>query len=44
MTIDERWLPMPPDEGPPLPKLLGIYWPWYKAPTPSGPTVDVTWT
>lgn len=24
------WLPMPPNEGPPLPKVWGIYWPWYK--------------
>ena len=26
----EDFLPMPPNLGPPLPKLLGIYWPWYK--------------
>lgn len=26
----EGFLPMSPMEGPPLPKLLGIYWPWYK--------------
>lgn len=24
------FLPMEPDKGPPLPRLLGIYWPWYK--------------
>ncbi len=23
-------LPMPPDQGPPLPKALGIHWPWKK--------------
>lgn len=28
-------LPMPPIQGPPLPQLLGIYWPWYVAPTPT---------
>jgi len=27
----EDFLPMPPNQGPPLPRLLGIYWPWYKA-------------
>ncbi len=26
----QDWLPMSPPEGPPLPRLLGIYWPWYK--------------
>lgn len=26
----EDWLPMEPDKGPPLPRVLGIYWPWYK--------------
>jgi len=26
----EDFLPMVPNEGPPLPRLLGIYWPWYK--------------
>lgn len=25
----EDWLPMPPWEGPPLPRLLDIFWPWY---------------
>jgi hypothetical protein len=24
------WLPMPPNEGPPLPRKFNIYWPWYK--------------
>lgn len=28
----EDWMPMPPDMGPPLPKFLGIFWPWYKPP------------
>jgi hypothetical protein len=28
----EDWLPMPPDMGPPLPRFLGIYWPWYVPP------------
>jgi len=26
----EDFLPMPPNQGPPLPRLLGIYWPWFK--------------
>lgn len=26
----EDFLPMSPDMGPPLPRLLGIFWPWYK--------------
>lgn len=24
----EDWLPMMPMDGPPLPRFLGIYWPW----------------
>lgn len=24
----EDWLPMMPSEGPPLPRIFGIYWPW----------------
>jgi len=28
----EEWLPMPPDMGPPLPRYLGIYWPWVAPP------------
>ena len=28
----ENWLPMPPNQGPPLPRSLEIYWPWYKPP------------
>lgn len=30
----ENWMPMSPLEGPPLPKSMGVYWPWYKAPAP----------
>lgn len=26
----ENWTPMSPLKGPPLPRFLGIYWPWYK--------------
>ncbi|KKM94936.1 hypothetical protein LCGC14_1193240 [marine sediment metagenome] len=26
----EAWLPMMPAEGPPLPRNLGLYWPWYE--------------
>ena len=28
----ENWLPMELSLGPPLPRFLGIYWPWYKPP------------
>lgn len=28
----EDWLPQEPNQGPPLPRLLGIFWPWYKPP------------
>lgn len=26
----ENWLPMEPAMGPPLPRFLNIFWPWYK--------------
>ncbi|MBA7639598.1 hypothetical protein ES703_47257 [subsurface metagenome] len=28
----EDWMPMPPDMGPPLPRWLVLYWPWYEKP------------
>ena len=28
----EDWIPQEPNQGPPLPEFLGIYWPWYKLP------------
>ena len=28
----EDWWPMPPDRGPPLPRFMGVIWPWYKPP------------
>lgn len=28
----ENWLPMEPSKGPPFPRYLGIYWPWYAPP------------
>lgn len=28
----EDWMPMSPLEGPPLPRSMGITWPWYKPP------------
>ena len=28
----EDWMPMLPNQGPPLPKSMEIYWPWYKPP------------
>jgi len=30
----EGLLPMPPNMGPPLPRFLVIYWPWYKEKPP----------
>ncbi len=32
----EDWLPISPLEGPPLPKWMGITWPWYKVTPPVG--------
>jgi len=33
----ENWLPMEPQLGPPLPRFLNIYWPWYKPAPPAEP-------
>jgi len=33
----ENWLPMEPYKGPPLPRFLDIYWPWYKPKPPLPP-------
>jgi hypothetical protein len=33
----QDWLPMSPMEGPPLPRFLGINWPWYKEGAPPPP-------
>lgn len=30
----EDFMPMPPNMGPPLPRFLVIYWPWYKEAPP----------
>lgn len=30
----ENWMPMPPEMGPPLPRWLVIYWPWYEEKPP----------
>lgn len=30
----ENWIPMPPTMGPPLPRSMGITWPWYKPAVP----------
>lgn len=35
----EEWLPQEPNQGPPLPEFLNIYWPWY---TPPGAEFKVT--
>ena len=36
----ENWFPMEPAKGPPLPRFLSIYWPWYK-PLPEPPEKSV---
>jgi len=38
----ENWLPMEPSKGPPLPRFLNIFWPWYK-PLQKGDNI-VRWT
>ncbi len=30
----EGWMPMEPSKGPPLPRFLQIFWPWYKEEPP----------
>jgi len=30
----EEWMPQEPNQGPPLPEFLNIYWPWYKPEIP----------
>lgn len=30
--IPEEWLPRMPNQGPPLPRSMGVYWPWYTPP------------
>jgi len=30
----EDWMPVMPMHGPPLPRILGIFWPWYEAEVP----------
>jgi len=37
----ENWLPMEPAKGPPLPRFLNIFWPWYKPPLPEPPEKGV---
>lgn len=37
----ENWLPMGPLLGPPLPRFLNIFWPWYKPPLPEPPEEGV---
>lgn len=38
----ENWMPMEPAKGPPLPRFLGIYWPWYKPELPPLPPTIYT--
>jgi hypothetical protein len=36
-SLSEEWAPLPPDQGPPLPRSLGIFWPWAKKETAPAP-------
>ncbi|MBA7605576.1 hypothetical protein ES703_12709 [subsurface metagenome] len=33
----EKYSPMPPQLGPPLPGILKAYWPWVRVPPPEAP-------
>lgn len=35
----EDWMPMEPSKGPPLPRFLGILWPWYEEEEEKPPAV-----
>ncbi|MBA7606571.1 hypothetical protein ES703_13721 [subsurface metagenome] len=38
----EDWLPQEPNQGPPLPEWLRIFWPWYKPEVPPGAEFEVS--
>jgi len=38
----EEWMPQEPNQGPPLPEFLNIYWPWYKPEVPPGAEFKVS--
>jgi len=40
----EKYSPMPPQLGPPLPGILKAYWPWVRVPPPEAPKPRATGT
>ena len=40
----DKFLPPPPQIGPPLPSILKAYWPWVKSPPSSPPVLAVAET
>jgi len=38
----EDWIPQEPNQGPPLPEFLKIFWPWYKPEVPPGAEFEVS--
>lgn len=38
----EDWMPQEPNQGPPLPEFLEIYWPWYEPEVPPGAEFKVS--
>jgi len=36
MVASVEWYPMPPSDGPPLPRFLNILWPWITEPSQNG--------
>ena len=38
----EEWMPQEPNQGPPLPEFLKIFWPWYKPEVPPGAEFSVS--
>ena len=40
----EKYSPMPPQLGPPLPSILKAYWPWVRVPPPEAPKPRATGT
>ena len=40
----DKYLPMPPQLGPPLPGILKAHWPWVQVPPPEAPKPRATGT
>jgi len=40
IEVKDEWAPMPPNMGPPLPRSMQVYWPWYEPPeVPTEPPI-----